>query len=79
MSGSAGEIEKEKSPAISGRTDIENRHVKEYTEHYPLERNHQGLDNELIERPTGRPDMDAPVECQERLGGILKCYHRRAA
>jgi len=53
--------------------------VKEYTEHYHLERNHQGLDNELIEKLTGRPNMDAPVECRERLGGILKYYHRRAA
>jgi transposase InsO family protein len=53
--------------------------VKEYTEHYHLERNHQGLDNELIEKLTGRPNMDAPVECRERLGGILKYYRRRAA
>jgi putative transposase len=53
--------------------------VKEYTEHYHLERNHQGLDNGLIERPIGRPDIDTPVECRERLGGILKYYHRRAA
>jgi hypothetical protein len=28
-----------------------------------LERNHQGLDNELIEKLTGRPNLDAPVEC----------------
>ncbi len=53
--------------------------VKEYTEHYHLERNHQGLGNELIEKLTGRPNMDAPIECRERLGGILKYYHRRAA
>jgi transposase InsO family protein len=53
--------------------------VKEYTEHYHFERNHQGLDNELIEKLTRRPSMDAPVECWERLGGILNYYHRRAA
>ena len=53
--------------------------MKEYTEHYHLERNRQGLDNELIEKLTGRPNLDAPVECRERLGGILKYYHRRAA
>jgi putative transposase len=53
--------------------------VKEYTEHYHLERNHQGLDNELIEKPTYSPDRDGSVECRERLGGILKYYHRRAA
>ena len=53
--------------------------VKEYTDHYHFERNHQGLDNELIERPIAEPNMDAAVDCRERLGGILNYYHRRAA
>lgn len=53
--------------------------VREYTEHYHLERNHQGLDNELIEKPIDVPDMGAAVDCRERLGGILKYYYRRAA
>ncbi len=53
--------------------------VKEYTEHYNLERNHQGLDNEVIEKPIEVPDMDGAVDCRERLGGVLKYYHRRAA
>jgi putative transposase len=45
--------------------------VKEYTEHYRLGRNHQGLDNELIVKLIDSPAMDAAVECRERLGGIL--------
>jgi putative transposase len=53
--------------------------AKEYTEHYHLERTHQGLHNELIETPIDEPDMDGSVDCRERLGGILKYYHRRAA
>ena len=53
--------------------------VKEYTEHYHLERNHQGLDNELIEKPRNEPQLDGVVECQERRGGVLKYYYRRAA
>ena len=53
--------------------------VKEYTEHYHLERNHQGLDNELIENPSRLVDVGSAVDCRERLGGILKYYHRRAA
>jgi hypothetical protein len=53
--------------------------VKEYTEHYPIERNHQGLGNELIQKPSGEPNLYGAVECQERLGGILKYYYRRAA
>ncbi len=54
------------------------RSVSEYVEHYHRERNHQGLDNELIEK-SGRESLrDGPVECRERLGGMLR-YYRRAA
>jgi transposase InsO family protein len=53
--------------------------VKEYTEHYHFERNHQGLDNELIEKLSDEPTMGGAVECQDRLGGVLKYYYRRAA
>ncbi len=53
--------------------------VKEYTEHYHFERNHQGLDNQLIEKPIGEPNMGDAVDCRERLGGVLNYYHRRAA
>ncbi len=52
--------------------------VREYTEHYHAERNHQGRGNESIETPCEEPNMDGTVECQERLGGVLK-YYRRAA
>ena len=53
--------------------------VKEYTEHYHIERNHQGLGNELIQNPSGEPNPYGAVECQKRLGGIFKYYYRRAA
>ena len=53
--------------------------VKEYTEHYHLERNHQGLDNELIEQSSCPVIAGNEVDCRERLGGVLKYYHRRAA
>jgi transposase InsO family protein len=53
--------------------------VKEYTEHYHLERNHQGLDNELIDGLIDKRNMDGAVECRERLGGVLNYYYRRAA
>jgi hypothetical protein len=51
--------------------------VGEYVKHYHLERNHQGLGNELIERfgETGQ----GRVACRERLGGLLKYYYREAA
>ncbi len=53
--------------------------VKEYTEHYHVERNHQGLENELIEDRCGVANLNGDVERHERLGGILNCYDRRAA
>jgi putative transposase len=61
--------------------------AKEFTAHYNLERPHQGrgnvplplaADNDLgpqplLKFPTGE------VQCKERLGGLLKHYHRNAA
>ncbi|MFH0899126.1 MAG: hypothetical protein V2A73_00715 [Pseudomonadota bacterium] len=43
------------------------------------ERNHQGLGNELIVPLQQPANMNTPVECRERLGGILRYYYRQAA
>jgi transposase InsO family protein len=51
--------------------------IGEYVNHYHLERNHQGLGNELIE-PSGETGSGR-VACRERLGGLLRYYYRRAA
>ncbi len=53
--------------------------VKEYTEHYHVERNHQGLGNELIDDQRSAADMNGGVDQHERLGGMLSYYYRRAA
>jgi hypothetical protein len=45
--------------------------------HYHGERNHQGLGNELI-APETRPLRGTQVRCRERLGGLLRYYHRAA-
>jgi hypothetical protein len=72
-----------KSECLAQIVPLGERHlrnaVKEYTEHYHFERNHQGVDNQLIEKPSDEPSMDDAVGCQERLGGLLKYYYRRAA
>jgi putative transposase len=72
-----------KSECLSQIIPLGERHlrhaVKEYAEHYHLERNHQGLDNRLIEKPHGLINMGSAVECHERLGGVLNYYERRAA
>jgi hypothetical protein len=44
-----------------------------------MERNHQGLHNELIDDRRGAVDMNDDVERNERLGGILNYYYQRAA
>jgi putative transposase len=53
--------------------------VKEYAEHYHVERNHQGLDNRLVEEGNGAVDMNSAIERRERLGAVLNYYERRAA
>ena len=55
------------------------RAVTEYTEHYHVERNHQGLDNELIDDQRSATNMNGDVERHERLGGVLNYYYRTAA
>jgi putative transposase len=52
--------------------------VREYTEHYHFERNHQGIDNALIDDRRGKTNMSGDIEHFERLGGLLN-YYRRAA
>jgi len=52
--------------------------VREYTEHYHVERNHQGIDNKLIDDQRGAVNLNGGVERCERLGGMLN-YYRRAA
>jgi len=55
------------------------RAVREFVAHYHQERNHQGLGNVLIFPLGGRSRRDDRVVCRERLGGLLKYYHRPAA
>ena len=72
-----------KSECLSQIIPLGERHlrhaVKEYTEHYHIERNHQGLGNRLIEERHSVVDMNSDIERHERLGGVLTYYERRAA
>jgi len=54
------------------------RAIHEFVAHYRGERNHQGLENQLIIPLTERR-RDRTLVCRERLGGLLKYYHQRAA
>ncbi len=51
----------------------------EFLAHYHQERNHQGLDNRIIEPPEEVGAITGTIECRERLGGLLHYYHRNAA
>ena len=52
--------------------------VHEFVEHYHHERNHQGRDNQLLQRPPQPVNPGADVERRERLGGLLSFYYREA-
>ena len=51
--------------------------LDEFVAHYHAERNHQGLGNVLI-TPETRPLRGTHVRCRDRLGGLLRYYHRAA-
>jgi transposase InsO family protein len=59
-----------------GQESLE-RAIREYVEHYHAERPHQGLRNAMIRGRAG--ESGGAVQMKERLGGLLKYYHRRAA
>ena len=46
---------------------------------YHAERNHQGLDNRLINSSGDVGRSNGGVQCRERLGGMLRYYYRQAA
>ena len=53
--------------------------VEQYAEYYNKERPHQGMGNRRLTEPEEPPPAEDPVVCRERLGGLLKSYHREAA
>ena len=55
------------------------RAIAEFVPHYHRERNHQGLDNQLLFPEALTTRRNGPIACRERLGGLLKYYHRPAA
>lgn len=55
------------------------RAVLAFVGHYHRERNHQGLENRLLEPGEEVGRTSGEVECREHLGGILRYYYRTAA
>jgi putative transposase len=56
------------------------RVLSEYVDHYHQERNHQGQGNVLL-FPSSSPAAGdgGPIQCRQRLGGLLTYYERKAA
>ena len=52
--------------------------LREYIEHYHGERNHQGISNRLIDSSGDELRRSGSIERRERLGGLLRYYHRAA-
>ena len=53
--------------------------VSEFLNHYHLERNHQGLQNQIIDLQDEVGRAVKEICCRQRLGGMLRYYYRRAA
>jgi putative transposase len=54
------------------------RAIREFVEHYHHERNHQGLDNDLIHRVDRGQRTHGRIRRRPRLGGLLNFYERAA-
>ena len=55
------------------------RAIDSYLIHYHRERNHQDLDNQLIEPQKGVGQVTGKIRSRERPGGKLKYYYRQPA
>jgi putative transposase len=53
--------------------------AREYVSYYHEERPHQAKGNQPLVAPSCTPVSEGEVVCSERLGGVLKHYHRKAA
>ena len=55
------------------------RALSNYVDHFHAERNHQGKGNVLLFPRDRQRHREGSVQCRERLGGLLRYYHREAA
>lgn len=53
--------------------------INEYLAHYHAERNHQGVNNNLLAQPACASRISGPISRRQRLGGLLSFYHRSGA
>ena len=53
--------------------------VRQFLAYYHTERNHQSLDNKIIQAGDEIGRQHGGIKCRERLGGLLRYYYRDAA
>jgi transposase InsO family protein len=53
--------------------------LQQYVDHYHSERPHQGKGNVILIPAVHSSRREGPLHCRQRLGGLLKYYHRDAA
>jgi putative transposase len=53
--------------------------VAAFLTHYHTERNHQGLQNRIIQPDVEVGKSKGAIDCRNRLGGLLRYHHRMAA
>src|ERR1017187_8778082 len=52
--------------------------ISTFVNYYRQRRNHQGIENKLIEPPTSLPEV-GHIQCRKELGRMLNYYYREAA
>jgi putative transposase len=53
--------------------------ISEFIVHYQRERNHQGMQNRLIQPGAEAAGLQGEIACRNRLGGMIQYYYRKAA
>ena len=84
-----GDVRREAQALVErGRVDLQRtvfgeeglrRALSDFADHFHSERNHQGKDNLLLFPRRDNTQDEGEVTCQERIGGLLKFYYRKAA
>ena len=71
-----------KEECLSRLIFLSERHLRTtiaiFADYYRQRRNHQGIQNKLIEPPTCFPKVGR-IRCRNELGGMLHYYYREAA
>jgi hypothetical protein len=53
--------------------------ITDYLEHYQIERNHQGLESQIIQPEFQDNSGTGEISSRRRLGGMLNYYYRQKA